>query len=80
MGRFLLLGLAQGDAQLTKALQSPFSAAREEALEAAAKTMRDAAEAVTRDSGLAQKLGKGESRESGRTAEEKASHFSVSCE
>ncbi|CAJ1363435.1 unnamed protein product [Effrenium voratum] len=33
-----------GDAQLTKALQSPFSAAREEALEAAAKTMRDAAE------------------------------------
>jgi len=34
-----------GDAQLTKALKSPFSQAREEALEAAAETMRKATEA-----------------------------------
>ena len=35
----------QGDAQLSKALKSPFSQAREEALEAAAATMREATEA-----------------------------------
>jgi len=34
-----------GDAQLSKALKSPFSQAREEALEAAAATMREASEA-----------------------------------
>ena len=38
----------RGDAQLSKALKSPFSQAREEALEAAAATMREATEAETK--------------------------------